>query len=118
MAFRLARMAGRTDVDQMLEGMSSKQFNEWVAFYLVDPPAVDRICRYLVRLITWVASSASGKSLSEEDFVIDFDNPEFAKTEEDHQREVEIKVRAWKSVLTSKFGKPVMKVKKGKENGN
>ncbi|MFT6586090.1 MAG: hypothetical protein ACJAUY_000671 [Cognaticolwellia sp.] len=34
---QLALAAGRLDVDQMLDEMSSNQFSEWQAFYRVNP---------------------------------------------------------------------------------
>lgn len=37
MAYRLCRMAGRVDVDQMLDEMSPEQMNEWIAYYYTEP---------------------------------------------------------------------------------
>lgn len=37
MAFRLARLAGRVDVDQMLSEIDSVQFDEWVAYHQLEP---------------------------------------------------------------------------------
>ena len=37
MAYRLCRMAGRLDVDQMLEEISPEQMDEWIAYYYTEP---------------------------------------------------------------------------------
>lgn len=34
---QLALAAGKTDVDGMLDNMSSEQFSEWQAFYRINP---------------------------------------------------------------------------------
>jgi hypothetical protein len=54
MAFRLARMSGRTDVDQMQSEMSTELFDEWIAFYQIDPEPADRIAHYLARITAYL----------------------------------------------------------------
>lgn len=36
MAMRLAAASGQYDVDSMLDQMTSQQFEEWVAYYMVE----------------------------------------------------------------------------------
>jgi hypothetical protein len=36
-AMQLALAAGKVNVDEMLDGMTSNQFSEWQAFYRVNP---------------------------------------------------------------------------------
>lgn len=36
-AYRLASHLGILDVDQMLDSISVRQFNEWMAFNIIDP---------------------------------------------------------------------------------
>lgn len=37
MAYRLCRMAGRLDIDQMLEEITPQQMDEWIAYYYCEP---------------------------------------------------------------------------------
>jgi len=68
-AFKLARMCGRLDVDELMNEIPATLFNEWWGFYLLEPEPARRITDYIVRLISVVAAGA-GLKLNNDDLVI------------------------------------------------
>ncbi len=61
-AYRLALALGRADVEEMLRGMSAREFVRWWAFYAVEPWGFREENRRVALLGTTIAN-VSGKTL-------------------------------------------------------
>lgn len=56
MAFRLARMCGRLDVDEMLDEVSPETVNKWIAYWRIEPFGDDwgpptKICETIANIL-------------------------------------------------------------------
>lgn len=54
-------MVGRLDVDAMLDELTPRQFDEWVAYRTIEPDPIERICEILKRGFSVMASMGGGK---------------------------------------------------------
>lgn len=106
-AFRLARQAGRLDVDKLMSEIPAPLFTEWLAFEILEPTDGTRISEYLLQLTLYVVSFLTGRVEEYEDFHIEF-GKDFAR--EFNAEEVEIKLKSALASMTSRFPGAIQKV--------
>jgi hypothetical protein len=66
MALRLAARGGRLDIERQLDGLSPREFDEWVAFRRIEPDPDDRL-REIVKLGFAALCRAWGMEISPHD---------------------------------------------------
>ena len=84
-------------------------FNEWVAYHVIEPPDSIRISQYLIQLTAYVVSFMQGKEANIDDLILNF-GKEFLMDEEDHGKEIEVKMKAALASFEQRFPGAIKKV--------
>lgn len=94
MAMRLALAVGRIDVDSMLDEIEPSQFDEWVAFYHIEPFGDAWGHTAQLSYLMWSAWSDGKSKLDQSDF-----RPKFGE-----QQAKEPDIEQQKAVLAAIYG--------------
>ena len=103
----MATIAGRLDVDQLMNEIPANLYTEWIAYHILEPPSGTRICRYLAQLTSYVVSLLTGKVT---DMTIHFGSEFMITDEEDHAKEVDMKMKHSLALMQKRFPNAIKKV--------
>ncbi len=109
-AFRLAQQCGRIDVDTFMSEIPSKLFTEWLAFHIIEPPTGLQICAYIRQLTMYVVSFLTGKEVPIEDLIIPYGESFMKDDDDEHAKEVEVKLKAALATLGAQFPGAIKKI--------